>query len=170
MLWRSRAGSKAMPPGNWAFPVRHCSTKSQNSSWRVIAVKSFKIPNALTLALLGGLLIPSVVLALGTPVVSSNQQEKLFRDSVGDLNSGNYGEAEKGFQSIRSEEADNLNAHYPLGLVKYEQRMFPEALTFFQWVEKRAPQMPVVHYYLGLIAYDQENWDAALKEMENAEN
>lgn len=98
------------------------------------------------------------------------QREKVFQAAVENMNLGNYEKAEKGFRKILEQEPDNLNAHYYLGLIKYEQQLLPAALGFFRWVEKTAPQMPVVHYYLGLIAYDQQDWDGALKEMEKAKN
>jgi tetratricopeptide (TPR) repeat protein len=100
---------------------------------------------------------------------TSDKWEKVFQGSVNDLNGGNYKKAEEGFQNILQQDPENLNAHYYMGLTKYEQQLLPEASDLFKWVEIHAPQMPVVHYYLGLIAYDKQDWDGALQEMVEAE-
>ncbi len=124
-------------------------------------------PNYLTVFILAtGFLF--LISGSGLEAQVDSSSRGVYENAVSDLNAGGYKKAEQGFRKILEQDPENINAHYYLGLVKYVQQNFAEAALFFQWVQKRVPQMPVVHYYLGLIAYDQSRWDEALKEMETA--
>jgi len=108
------------------------------------------------------------ILGAGFLQAQDNGPQEVFLKAVASFNAGKYSKAQEGFLNVLKDDADNLKAHFYLGLIKYEENLLPEASAYFEWVLKHDPNMPVVRYYLGRVAYDQGKWEKAQTELATA--
>ena len=101
-----------------------------------------------------------LLIAIGSPVVASDEAMSLFAQGVKELNAGQLDTALETFERVTTIVPDFADAHYHLGLVYYQKAEFRKAIEAFTRTLERLPRDVDALIKLGLASHKAGNTDA----------
>ena len=101
-----------------------------------------------------------LLIAIGSPVVASDEAMSLFAQGVKELNAGQLDTALETFERVTTIVPDFADAHYHLGLVYYQKAEFRKAIEAFTRTLERLPRDVDALIKLGLASHKAGNADA----------